>query len=212
MPTPGGRRNSNVVQSLMEPLAARAGWPEHLAKGISAKAHKFRASEQSERFKKAASKNPTAEFLARISSSDRTAVYLMRDPPREWYLKEGRRLKTTLRLGCHELNSRLGSVNRRGRPNRPTDCPFCPFIEDTVTHAWCECQKYQNERGRLYTVVQGVDPGFAALPVDEKVRFLLKDDLECKLDRPVYRFLNFLFDTHNTKLGDLTRPGLVSPP
>ena len=40
----------------------------------------------------------------------------------------------------------------------------------------------------------------------------LKDDLECKLDRPVYRFLNFLFDTHNAKLGDLTRPGLVSPP
>ena len=60
-------------------------------------------------------------------------------------------------------------------------------------------------------MVQGVDPGFAALPVDEKVRFLLKDDLESKLDRPVYR-LNFLFDTHNAKLGDLTRPGLVSSP
>ena len=103
-------------------------------------------------------------------------------------------------------------MNRRGRSNRPTDCPFCPFIEDTVTHALCECPKYQGERGRLYEVVQGVDPGFAALPVDEKVRFLLKDDLECKLDRPVYRFLNFLFDTHNAKLGDLTRPGLVSPP
>ena len=27
LPTPGGRRNSNVVQSLMEPLAVRAGWP-----------------------------------------------------------------------------------------------------------------------------------------------------------------------------------------
>ena len=147
-----------------------------------------------------------------MSSSDRTATYLMRDPPRMWSLKEGRRLKITLRLNCHQLNSTRDPELRRGRSDRSTDCPFCPFTRDSTPHALCECPKYQNERERLYKVVQEVNPAFVDLSSDEKVRFLLMDNLQFKLDRPVYRFLNSLFDIHNAKLGDLTRPGLVSSP
>ena len=76
--------------------------------------------------------------------------YLLRTCPSS--LREGRRLKTKFRLGCHDLRSSSCRMQRV----RNAQCPCCESREsETIQHTLFECTAFEEERevflSRLYS-------------------------------------------------------------
>ena len=67
--------------------------------------------------------------------------YLKRSCPCS--LREGRRLKTKFRVGCHPLRSSAARVERV----RNATCPCCDTgVSETIHHTLFECKAFSDER------------------------------------------------------------------
>ena len=104
--------------------------------------------------------------------------YLLRTCPSS--LREGRRLKTKFRLGCHDLRSSSCRMQRV----RNAQCPCCESREsETIQHALFECKAFEEERevflSRLYSVCplarQLTDEYRCRLVMGDKLPLLLTD-------------------------------------
>jgi hypothetical protein len=205
----GSGYSLNVAQGFFEPLAVSAGWLCHLSKGLATKAaHKFMCREQSRKFSESIKDSATLQNLDLWSSTDRSTPYFLRAPFRSWSLKEGKVLKTKLRLNCHSLRCkiRLPSLSTN-RSASGSHCPHCPNCPESMTHAICECPSFSTMRDVLYCQIALVDPAFSSLPTHAKLQFILSDISPPQLDAPIYFFLSTLF---TAKLVEPTGPGLVS--
>ena len=104
--------------------------------------------------------------------------YLLRTCPSS--LREGRRLKTKFRLGCHDLRS----SSSRTQLVRNAQCPCCESREsETIQHTLFECEAFEEERevflSRLYSVCplarQLTDEYRCRLVMGDKLPLLLTD-------------------------------------
>jgi hypothetical protein len=205
----------NAVVGYLDPLAARADWaqPISVKARVVEKAHIFMCSQQKASFEKAMTSSSTACNLKALSTSDRTAPYLMRNSFSSWSLKEGRRLKSALRLNVHcGLNATLHrrSSNSSGRSAVFMHCPgpSCRGQVESVVHFLCICDLYDSVRDEHFAGFQLKAPHFSSLSAEKKVAFLLADDSPAALDALIYRFLFHMFQTR-AKLVEPTRPGLA---
>ena len=86
--------------------------------------------------------------------------YLLRACPAS--LREGRRLKTKFRLGCHDLRS----SSSRTQLVRNAQCPCCESREsETIQHTLLECSAFTKERDtflkrfyEMHPIARGLSP------------------------------------------------------
>ena len=112
-------------------------------------------------------------------------------------LRDGRRWKTKLRLGRHQLQSSL-AVRERGRDQSETRdyaCKFCNLhVDETAEHALMECQGHVDEREFFLARMDEIAPEFRRIRQDEKMKILMADETPAKL---------------TTKYINIARPGAV---
>ena len=129
----------------------KANWPGPLKVAAKKFANEFvascRVSELADGFKGMS----TLHNMSKLVRKERFGLpeYLLRTCPLS--LREGRRLKTKFRLGCHDLRSSSCRMQRV----RNAQCPCCESREsETIQHALFECKAFAKECGefleRLY--------------------------------------------------------------
>ena len=108
-----------------------------------------RVSELADGFKEMSTLQNTSKWVRKERFG--LPEYLLRTCPSS--LREGRRLKTKFRLGCHDLRS----SSSRTQLVRNAQCPCCESREsETIQHTLFECEAFEEERevflSRLYSV------------------------------------------------------------
>ena len=106
-------------------------------------------------------------------------------------LREGRKLKTKMRLGCHELNS---SAYRKVKHRTENDkmC-ICGCGVETIEHVLFDCKYYNEQRLSFEKAVHEVMPSFSGMSRKDKLLFLFKDDTSLKLAFRSYRYFIEIF-------------------
>ena len=143
----------------------------------------------------------TLATYADVAKKGRTGLpeYLRRVCP--CGLRQGRPLKTKLRLGVHPPQGRLARVVPRGGRAAASRCPCCNAgVEETVQHALFECGCHNAIRADFFERAEEVYPEFGALSMDARLRLLMSEDTPKKIDGFLYRFLIQLFDSRERRL------------
>ena len=119
-------------------------------------------------------------------------------------LRRGRRLKTKLRLGCHELNdSASRSLPGIQRDSNRT-CKCCSLqAKETAAHTLYNCPAYDAIRVDFLQRVEKVAPGASSLNQNEFLKLFLGDSTPKSVSLYFYRFLMNLFDERECRLVDL---------
>ena len=200
-----GSYGANFARDFFEPVAKKAKWDTMVGKGSAKKKiHDFIALEQSKWFVKCKESSESVRVLSRWSSSDRTAPYLLQFPFRSWFMKEGRRFKSLLRLSCHGLNCLHGRCGSSARLKSCCPGKECQSVEESVEHVLCSCPAYSDARESAFHAIESIVHGFSGYSPSGKVSFLLKDETPC--DHLVYRFFSEITQIR-AKLVEPTRPG-----
>ena len=131
----------------LEDLARNVEWPEEsLSRGKAKELAKFvvEASQVVDFESCLARRMSTLRNYELWTNAERTdlPVYLKRRCPLG-SLREGRRLKTKLRLGCHPLRSSAARMSI----TRNATCPCCGHGSETIMHTIFECPKLDDIRG-----------------------------------------------------------------
>ena len=123
-------------------------------------------------------------------------------------LRGGRRLKTKLRLGCHDLNVSAYRTLKRSDDARVTRAKLCCNCSlgaaEDFEHILCHCPCYDTLRSRFWNLVASVDPQLAASSPSVKVSYLLGDSTPRELSLFFYRFLQEVF---SRRLAELNTQG-----
>ena len=171
---PGSGSSRNGALYLERP-ANTAKWPGPLKKGAAKKlVGEILATLQSAEFNHGVARLSTLRNMKVWVDKARFGLpeYLTRSCP--CYLREGRRLKTKFRIGCHPLRS---SATRMGRVRNAT-CPCCDTGDsETIHHALFECKAFSDERDAFLAALCSICPDARRLPDENRMRFLLGDAL-----------------------------------
>ena len=98
--------------------------------------------------------------------------YLLRTCPSS--LREGRRLKTKFRLGCHDPRS----SSSRTQLVRNAQCPCCESREsETIQHTLLECSAFTKERDTFLKRFYEMHPIARGLSPEGLCDVLMSDDL-----------------------------------
>jgi hypothetical protein len=198
----------NGVRSFMDPLAESVDWSSpKMGHDVKKDGHELLCSLQRKYFETAKVNSPSVRAFSVWTSTDRTAPYLLRKAFSSSSLTEGRRLKTKLRLGSHDLRCR--HVNNVGSVTKSEWCLCCSLpqpVRETVYHSIGDCAVYDEARKECFSFIGSKVPSFAALSSKKKVDFLLSDDNPVCVDASIYRFLYTLF-LQRAKLVEPIRPG-----
>ena len=125
--------------------------------------------------------------------------YLLRTCPSS--LREGRRLKTKFRLGCHDLRS----SSSRTQLVRNAQCPCCESREsETIQHTLFECEAFEEERKVFLSRLYSVCPLARQLNDEYRCRLVMGDKLPREIENPLYRYLIAI---SKLRLGILTEQG-----
>jgi hypothetical protein len=115
-------------------------------------------------------------------------IYLQRSCPLG--LRHGRRFKTQIRLGCHDLNQstarQLAGAARE--PGKLCKCCSRGVVESPL-HALLECPLYRISRDEFYIRADRTLSGFSMLSLKEQMRVLFSDDTPALLASHHYRYL-----------------------
>ena len=115
-------------------------------------------------------------------------------------LREGRRLKTKLRLGCHPLRSSAARMSI----TRNATCPCCGHGSETITHTIFECPKLDDIRGVFLQKLETILPETRNMTNADCLALLMGDDPPQEIENLLYRFLTSLF---RRRLGILAAQG-----
>ena len=125
--------------------------------------------------------------------------YLLRACPAS--LREGRRLKTKFRLGCHDLRS----SSSRMQLVRNAQCPCCESREsETIQHTLFECTAFEEEREVFLSRLYSVCPIARQLDDEYRCRLIMGDRLSREIENSLYRYLSAI---SKLRLGILTERG-----
>jgi len=131
----GSSRNGALY---LKRLASAAKWPGPLTKGAAKKlVGEILATLQSAEFNHGVARLSTLRNMSDWVDEDRFGLpeYLKRPCP--CTLREGRRLKTKFRVGCHPLRSSAARMERV----RNATCPCCDTNDsETIQHTLFECK------------------------------------------------------------------------
>ena len=110
-------------------------------------------------------------------------------------LRHGRRLKTKLRLGAHQLQGSLARmIPRSDRTPADSRCECCSAgVAETVKRALLECRCHDDIRSEFFGRVQKACPAFTRASRDVRLRLLMSDETPKEVDNLFYRFLIQLF-------------------
>ena len=147
----------------LENLALEANWPGPLKKPAAKKfVNEFVASRRVSELADGFKEMSTLRNMSNWVEKERFGLpeYLLRTCPSS--LREGRRLKTKFRLGCHDLRS----SSSRTQLVRNAQCPCCKSREsETIQHALLECSAFTKERDtflerlyELHPIARGLSP------------------------------------------------------
>ena len=138
--------------------------------------------------------------------------FLIRPVSQSYELREGRRIKICLRMGCHDLRSSGASPDRRlGRSMSMQFCSCCDLKKvESIDHTLFHCPAYSSIRESFFTKASLVVSGFRDMSSDEKLSILMGDDPPSRLELSLYLCLFCLFKAR-AMLGDPTRPGKEVP-
>ena len=117
-------------------------------------------------------------------------------------LRYGRRLKTKLRLGAHQLQASLARMIPRDR-RRPADshCRCCSAgVDETPKHALFVCRCHAEIRGEFLERVEAVCPAFRSMSTDARLRLIMSDDTPKEIHNLLYRFLIQIFASRKRRL------------
>ena len=132
-----GRGSSRNGALFLENLALEANWPGPLKKPAAKKfANEYVASRRVSELAGGFKRMSTLHNMSNWVEKERFGLpeYLLRTCPAS--LREGRRLKTKFRLGCHDLRS----SSCRMQLVRNAQCPCCESREsETIQHTLFEC-------------------------------------------------------------------------
>ena len=129
--------------------------------------------------------------------------YLLRTCPSS--LREGRRLKTKFRLGCHDLRS----SSSRTQLVRNAQCPCCKSREsETIQHALLECSAFTKERDTFLERFYELHPIARGLSPEGLCDVLMSDDLphETEISASLAEFLQARF--HNAPAASSRSPAV----
>ena len=146
----GSGVTKNSVTGFLEPLAESAGWERPVGLPEAKKFSKEYVNKAlNEEFKKDLKEKSTLANMAIWACEERRGLPEYMKRPCPIGLRDGRRWKTKLRLGRHQLQSSL-AVRERGRDQSETRdyaCKFCNLhVDETAEHALMECQGHDDER------------------------------------------------------------------
>ena len=97
-------------------------------------------------------------------------------------LREGRRLKTKFRLGCHDLRS----SSCRMQLVRNAQCPCCESREsETIQHTWFGCEAFEEEREAFLARLYSVCPPARQLTDEGRCRLVMGDELPREIENPL---------------------------
>ena len=118
-------------------------------------------------------------------------------------LRWGRRIKTRIRLGCHDFNECCA------HEARTTDVKFCKCCNpggieespyhcvmkkiESPYHAVMKCTAYDQIRKEAFDQIHAIYPRFCKLSDEEKMDFLFADNTPIKVSNRLYRFLQNAF-------------------
>ena len=135
----------------LEDLARNVEWPEEsLSRGKAKELAKFVVeASQAVDFESCLARRMSTlrnyELWTDAERTDRPAYLKRRCPLGS--LREGRRLKTKLRLGCHPLRSSAARMSI----TRNATCPCCGHGSETITHTIFECPKLDDIREEFFS-------------------------------------------------------------
>ena len=136
---------------------------------------------------------------ARVRESRGSVLRLRRACPAS--LREGRRLKTKFRLGCHDLRS----SSCRMQLVRNAQCPCCESREsETIQHTLFECEAFEEEREAFLARLYSVCPPARQLSDEGRCRWVMGDELPREIENSLYRYLIVI---SKLRLGILTEQG-----
>mmetsp|Transcript_4708 Transcript_4708/g.13960 ORF Transcript_4708/g.13960 Transcript_4708/m.13960 type:complete len:301 (-) Transcript_4708:69-971(-) len=188
----------------LERLAVAANWGSAILGRAAAKekAKKYVAAEQAREFAADSVGKSTLVDYIEWTRGDGSGLpaYLERICPSG--LRHGRRLKTKLRLGAHQLQGSLARmIPRRDRTPADSCCKCCSAgVAETVSHALFECRCHAGIRSEFLGRVREVLPAFRHAPRDARLRFLMSDETPKEIDNLFYRFLIQLFASRERRL------------
>jgi hypothetical protein len=208
-----GRNVDSSVITYLEPLALKLHWRGNIgACAATIKAHETRCFLQKEKLAGLSADSATLVALKRLSSTPKTAPYLLRDPSLYWSHRLGKALKIKLRCNCREALGKGHNLRevkgRLTRANSHTSTPCChQKIGESVHHVLGVCGAYKAPRDACFARIETKVPSFVDLTTTQKVDYVLSDNNSPAVDIDIYRFL---YKVHHirAKLVDPTRPGI----
>ena len=197
-----GRGSSRNGALFLENLALEANWPGPLKKPAAKKfANEYVASRRVSELAGGFKRMSTLHNMSNWVEKERFGLpeYLLRTCPSS--LREGRRLKTKFRLGCHDLRS----SSSRTQLVRNAQCPCCKSREsETIQHALLECSAFTKERDTFLERFYELHPIARGLSPEGLCDVLMSDDLPHETENTMYRYLIAI---SRLRLGILTERG-----
>ena len=197
-----GRGSSKNGALFLENLALEANWPGPLKKPAAKKfVNEFVASRRVSELADGFKEMSTLRNMSNWVEKERFGLpeYLLRTCPGS--LREGRRLKTKFRLGCHDLRS----SSSRTQLVRNAQCPCCESREsETIQHTLFECEAFEEERKVFLSRLYSVCPLARQLNDEYRCRLVMGDKLPREIENPLYRYLIAI---SRLRLGILTERG-----
>ena len=185
-----------------ENLALEANWPGPLKKPAAKKfVNEFVASRRVSELADGFKRMTTLHNMSNWAEKERFGLpeYLLRACPAS--LREGRRLKTKFRMGCHDLRS----SSSRTQLVRNAQCPCCESREsETIQHTLFECEAFEEEREAFLARLYSVCPPARQLTDEGRCRLVMGDELPREIENPLYRYLTAI---SRLRLGILTEQG-----
>jgi len=189
----GGFGTARCGVKYLEDLTQDVEWtdPEALSKGRAKEfAKSFVRANQVICFGSCLERNmSTLRNYEGWTDADRTelAAYLKRLCPIN--LREGRRLKTRLRLGCHPLRSSAA----RMALTRNAECPCCGRGSETITHTVFDCPKFDSDRSDFFGRLEELWPQARDSSNAKYLETLMGDDPPQEIENLLYRSLISIF-------------------
>ena len=189
----------------LEKLAADANWSGVILgkADVKEKAREYAFTRQARAFAtESAGMRTLVVYAEQLTSETRRGLpeYLGRTCPAG--LRHGRRMKTKLRLGVHQLQESLARmVPRQIRTPAHSRCKCCSAgVAETPKHALFECSCYAGDRRAFLEHAKRVHPDFGQMSTDAKLRLLLSENTPKNIDNYLYRFLIQLFSSRERRL------------
>jgi hypothetical protein len=212
---PKGKSHQKNGARHLEDLAKEASWPGPVGKSESkTRAKKFIFDRHSMQLK--LNLAPLDAVHYKVSISDLSAWTDVSNPKAPAYLRKlcpiglrrGRKLKTRIRLGCHDLNQSLSRQLGDKRKDSDKICQCCNRgAVESPQHALLECPLYKDMRALFFSRADDASDGFSSLSDDKKMKLLFSDDTPTLLGSHLYRFLMNVFGFRKCWLVDPTARG-----